>query len=262
MKLYQTILFIFSIPMYSSAHIDLYHQHPLKKNSSFEQTWKRYPSPDILMNRVESFIQIIDPTARQYVINSLLSCSSTSLNGATLGENNPITGLPTTPKPGASLFVWNNQCIGILIKAEQEKMRSTVDELAKSQKTESAIEILKTWISSDIIETCVLNSGQLTSNPSLVLSLTIDCSTEYLSLSQQYDIVVRLIEELIGPDEVIRELFPKYNLKSLAELILNTTKDSSKMNIYPTYLQISTTTITTFIFKAKYLVLTLDSMRY
>jgi hypothetical protein len=120
MQLKLTALFIFATMTATTYAAGLQMSHMmtvtppsrLKKNISFQENWSRYPSPDVILNKLRQDF----PTANLMFTSECQVL--TKANRSLLGDSQPMTGRPAVDSPNSSFINWYGSCVVSLIQQE------------------------------------------------------------------------------------------------------------------------------------------------
>jgi hypothetical protein len=175
--------------------------------SSFEQTWMRYPSPDMIIEHFNYHFplsKVSDPNSPSYHL--FHRCGSlNSDNRVTLGDNSPISGNPLIETPNSSFVNWYANCLKSLIIDENSR-------LAPMNFSESEIQS-RLNSKPPIEEECLAQTFGVKMQFHLI------CSWSGLDSETQRQFIKNLITEIIGPEEVIRDLKISNSIDDLTHLI-------------------------------------------
>lgn len=222
--------------------------HLLK--AAFEQTWERYPSPDVVISQLLASFPLVES---QYIDTNCTSLQNA--NRLILGDNNVTTGAPLVNKPNSGFIVWYVGCVQKMLKAEANSLYS-------KWTTDKQMEIMS-YLGLSAIEDCIqrqkIDKEFLKKNN--VLS---QCQWKDFSEESKKQKIKEQIIYLLGPEEVIVDLGIASSLEELTEKILRELTDyNSKIDSRYKFLDITGETNlvqTTQI--VKFLLMMLDIIKY
>ena len=221
----------------------------LVHKSSFEMTWERYPSPDIILTQLNQYFPLNEGG------QSLSECQSlTPLNRTVLGDNNVVSGEPLISNPNSSFVVWYSGCIKQLLDIERMVLYGAWGE--KSQEANLA------YFGDELLEFCTRENKEQQLSGEIFSS----CVWDNLPNAVKMNKISSLVFELIGPDEVLSDLGIAPSVETLAKVIFDEI-ESYSANRDQRYKFVGTDesvrlNVTNAIQISKFLILMADVLRY
>lgn len=193
----------------------------LDKVISFTENWRRYPAPDVIIERFwNDFLQ---DEAFGFHDDCMMLNSD---NRAVLGDNEPATGRPVVEKPNVAFFNWYTTCLAEVIKGESEAIRSKID---RSQSLEDAHSNAKSFYTEAVVNECKLPSKSI-HNLAYIGSL---CRWRSLSAEAKAELVREQILRFIGPEDVVIDLeIAKSEQELIAQIIEQVDKEDGGAKMF------------------------------
>jgi hypothetical protein len=186
-------------------------KNPLILRTSFEQTWERYPSPDVVLNQLMASFPLLENPSGLVGSNCLWLDDE---NRSLLGDNNVTTGKPLSEKPNSAFIVWYAGCIKKFMDAErsiliydwkENKINENVSYLGKTALT-ACQKKLSLPVNNKLAQICHWND---------------------LSAQIRKQKIKEQINSLIGPEEIVIDLGIAQSLDDLTDKIYNEIQDYS-----------------------------------
>ncbi len=205
-NLFLVLLFI-SLPAFSAgiktpSRVKLSNSKVTK--ASFEMTWERYPTPDMILNYMASSFPL---NSTGYGDECL---TLNEANRALLGDNNPLLGAPVINQPNSSFVVWYVGCLQAMLKSER-----TIIITGKPSNEQQAM--IQAYLGGNPANICIKVSTQ---------SFGAFCLWSFFSEAEKKLKIKNQILSFVGPDDVIRDLGIAQSSDELADKILSEISDS------------------------------------
>jgi hypothetical protein len=205
MKILFLWLFLISLPAFSAGiktPFGVKFSKSKVTKASFEMTWERYPTPDMILNYMAS----------SFPLNSTFSgdecLTLNEANRALLGDNNPLLGAPVINKPNSSFVVWYVGCLQSMLKSER-----TVIMGGKPSNEQQAM--IQAYLGANPANICMQVTTQTSS-----------CLWSFFSEAEKKQKIKNQILSFVGPNDVIRDLGIAQSSDELADKILSEISDS------------------------------------
>lgn len=150
---------------------------------SFEKDWRRYPSPDVIVQLLASKFPDVDITQ----IPPRCVRVTDQVRGS-LGDDRPVVGAPLAGQPTAALVDWLHQCVISFVRADKHALLN-MNAGALERRLGTSL-----W------------KGCQAQNPAQDLVTTREsCDWSKLSSTEQQQFLEAEILRLLGPEEVLIE---------------------------------------------------------
>lgn len=189
----------------SAKSVRLIHGHEsLIQNADFDPNWSRYPSPlDILVY----FNTTLPLVPRTFVDPNCLAVSSTNRN--LLGIDDPVIGSPLMKKPSAEFVSWYTGCVKGVLNAEQAAFLGATPAGSQALPNDKRSQIIAGFGAGGVMNSCstvLAGSGLDPKSPDSAVLILSTCEWASLSMEIKKATVRYWIHELIGPEDVIKDL--------------------------------------------------------
>lgn len=172
--------------------------------ASFEMTWERYPTPDMILNYMAS----------SFPLNSVgfgdECLTLNDANRALLGDNNALMGAPVINKPNSSFVVWYVGCLQSMLKSERTF-------IITGKPSNEQLAIIQAYLGGSPANICIKGSTQ---------TFGAFCAWSFFSEAEKKQKIKNQILSFLGPDDVIRDLGIAQSSDELAAKILLEISDS------------------------------------
>jgi len=189
---------------------------PVEQNllhqTSFEQDWFRYPSPDSIFAQ---FIRTY-PTVAENIFSVSEGCRQlTDENRSLLGDSSTLSGSPSVPNPNSAFANWYLNCV---------KEYTTIEESAFYMQPQHSIAELGQTFSKEAISKCY--PGQAATDS--IASQNFYCVWQTLGAAEQLAMVNAVVLDLVGPDDVLKDIGLEDNTGDYGKTLLAIMNDSIK----------------------------------
>jgi hypothetical protein len=202
------LIVIFFFPSQSKADV----RRSLLHQVSFESTWSRYPSPDMIVE----FMRRLYPHANftnDGSLNECLALTHNNSNRTLLGDSVPALGKPVLKQPNGGFVNWYTKCVSRLILANFDDNYTAVRTKTETEQAALAAEDF----SSNLRDECLARFKYPL--PPTMDALRV-CPWSTLAESTKMTMIRLAIHRFIGPDEIVVDLNLASDTDALAKVIL------------------------------------------
>ena len=201
-------LALIALPSISSARS----KNSLLQNASFDATWSRYPSPDMVIE----FMRRIYPHANYAYNNVGDECLALNTigNRTLLGDSDPANGKPVLKQPNGGFVNWYTTCVGKLIYSNFDSNFALFQQMLPSDQ----IKMINDDFSPLLSQECI---AQSTAGVQYPMNYVYLCPWAQLSTSAKLSMIHAAINRFIGPDEIVSDLGIAADAGALSKIILD-----------------------------------------